>query len=309
MGREIVRVQRVSLRSRRAPDLAFTHTEKVLFPAAGITKGDVIDYYRRVAPLLIPHLCDRPMTLERLPDGLEPGAPHFWQKHAPRYYPGFIPRVSLTTERGEAIDYVLVNDVETLLYLVNQGALSFHPWLSRLPDLDHPSYVLFDLDPGAAPFAHVVEVARALRLELASGGTEPRVKTSGKTGLHVLVRWDSEGGYDETRAWAKNIAGRVVQASHGLATAERSIAKRGGRVYVDVNQNARGHHVVPPYVLRPTPEATVSTPLAWDELTSSLDPKRFTLKTIFLRLDPGAGDPMADLVRPRAPPRRRRAAA
>jgi bifunctional non-homologous end joining protein LigD len=288
---------------------AFTHTDKVLFPAAGITKGDVIDFYRRVAPLLLPHLRDRPMTLERLPDGLQPGGPHFWQKHAPRHYPAFIPRVRLATERGKPIDYLLVNDEDALLYLVNQGALSFHPWLSRVQDLDRPDFVLFDLDPGAAPFARVVEVALAVGRALRAAGCAPEVKTSGKTGLHVLVPWGGEGGYDEGRAWAARVAARVVQERPRIATTERSIAKRGARVYVDVIQNARGHHVVPPYVVRPTPEATVSTPLAWDELGPGLDPRKFNLRTIFRRLDRQAGDPMADLVRPRAaPPRRRRAA-
>src|SRR5262249_15356717 len=157
--------------------------------------------------------------------------------------------------------YALVNDLETLLYLVNQGTLTFHVWLSRLGDLDRPDFVLFDLDPGEAAFADVVTVAQELHTVLRAEGRKAFLKTSGKTGLHMLVPWTAEGGYDEARAWAQDIAGRVVEALPERATVERGKARRGRRVYVDVMQNAKGRHVVPPYVLRAVPGAPVSTPL------------------------------------------------
>jgi bifunctional non-homologous end joining protein LigD len=276
-------------------EVEITHPDKVLFPDAGFTKADVAAYYRAVAPRLLPFLTGRPVTLERLPDGLGEGKPHFWQKNTPEGYPAWVPRVELPTERGKPVRYVLVNDRPTLLFLVNQGALTFHPWLSRVGDLDRPDWVLFDLDPGPAAFADVVAVARAVRRELTAEGREAVVKTSGKTGLHVLVPWDGPGGFDEARAWALEVATRVAEALPDTATVDIRKAKRVGRVYIDVLQNARGHHAVPPYVLRPTPGATVSTPLRWAELKPDLDPGRFTLRTVPARLARLKADPAAPL--------------
>jgi bifunctional non-homologous end joining protein LigD len=236
--------------------------------------------------------------LERLPEGLEgPDAPHFWQKRTPAYYPTWIERVELPSERGKPVPYVLVNDEETLLYLVNQGTLTFHVGFSQLADLDRPDMVLFDIDPGRASFADVMTVARQLHHILQRAGHQAYVKTSGKTGLHVLIAWEEETDYDEVRAWALGIAQQVVHLLPDQATTERSKARRGKRVYIDVMQNARGHHAVPPYVLRTVPGAPVSTPLRWQELTSKLDPKAYNLKTIFRRLARQRHDPMAGLLR------------
>src|SRR5687767_6637681 len=128
--------------------VAFSHLEKVMFPAKGYTKGDLLTYYAKIANKLIPHLRDRPITIERLPDGLSgPKAPRFWQKNTPSYYPAWIPRVNLPTEDGKPVHYSLVNDLDTLMYLVNQGTITFHVWMSRVDDVDRPDYVLFDLDP------------------------------------------------------------------------------------------------------------------------------------------------------------------
>lgn len=282
--------------SKEAPAaVALTHPDKLYYPDAGLTKADVFDYYRRIAPRLLPHLRDRPVTLERYPEGIGEGKPHFWQKNAPAYYPDWIPIAELPTERGKLVRYVLVNNLETLLYLANQGALTFHVWFSRIAYLDRPDFVLFDLDPGEATFADAVLVAREVRRLLKSEGVEAFLKTSGKTGLHVLTRWEQDGGYDAARAWALEIAQRVVVALPERATVERSKAERHGRVYVDVMQNAKGHHAVPPYVLRPVPGAPVSMPLDWRELTPELDPKAFNLRTVFRRLARKKHDPMAGL--------------
>jgi bifunctional non-homologous end joining protein LigD len=272
-----------------------THPERVYYPDEGFTKADVFEFYRKIAPHLLPYLRDRPCTLERYPEGIGEGARRFYQKNAPDYYPDWVPVAELPTERGKPVRYVLVNDTETLLYLVNQGTLTFHPWFSRVEDLDRPDFVLFDLDPGEATFADAVAVARQLHGVLKAEKVEAFVKTSGKTGLHILTRWEAEGGYDEARAWALGVAGRVVEGLPEAATVERSKAKRGARVYVDVMQNARGHHAVPPYVLRAVPGAPVSTPLEWREVTPELDPKAFNLKTIFRRLARKKRDPLAGL--------------
>jgi bifunctional non-homologous end joining protein LigD len=285
-------------RTGSAPEaVTLTHGDKVLFPDAGITKGEVFEYYRRVSGRLLPFLKDRPVTLERLPEGLTgPGAPHFWQKNTPASYPDWIPRIELETERGKPVHYALVNNEETLLYLVNQGTITFHPWLSRVGDLDRPDFVLFDLDPGEASFTDVVAVARRLYAVLNEEGVASFVKTSGKTGLHVLVPWQGKGGFDEARGWAGEVAGRVAEAMPERVTVEIRKNKRGGRVYVDVLQNARGHHAVPPYVVRAVPGATVSTPLRWQEVNDALDPAGLNLRTVFRRLARQTRDPLAALV-------------
>jgi bifunctional non-homologous end joining protein LigD len=278
-------------------DLTFTHTEKLMYPEVGLTKGDVLEFYQRIAPRLLPYLRDRPATLERLPEGLDgPNAPHFWQKRTPDFYPEWIQRVVLPSEDGTEVAYVLVNDEATLLYLVNQGTLTFHVGFSRVADLDRPDCVLFDLDPGQASMADAVAVAKALHRRVQTERHQAFVKTSGKTGLHVLVPWQRTTEYAEVRAWALGIAQQVVDALPDHATTERSKAKRGTRVYIDVLQNAKGHHAVPPYVLRAVPAAPVSTPLHWRELTPHLDPTAFNLKTIFRRLAGQQHDPMTGLL-------------
>jgi bifunctional non-homologous end joining protein LigD len=277
-------------------DIEATNPNKVMYPDAGITKGEVFEYYRRVAPRLLPFLKDRPVTLERLPDGLGEGKPHFWQKNTPDSYPAWLPRVELPSGRGKPVRYALVNDLNSLLYLVNQGTLTFHSWLSRIADLDRPDFVLFDLDPGPASFADACAVARRVREELKGEGHEAVVKTSGKSGLHVLVPWREEDGYDESRAWAQGLAARVAASMPEQATVEVRKVKRGRRVYIDVLQNARGHHAVPPYVLRAVPGAPVSMPLSWRELRDDLDPAAFNIRTALRRLTRRTTEPLATLL-------------
>jgi len=277
--------------------ITYTHPEKLMYPESGIRKGDVLAYYQRIATRLLPHLRDRPATLERWPEGLAGAdAPHFWQKQTPDSYPAWIERVTLPSKHGAAVHYVLVNHETTLLYLVNQGTLTFHVGFSRLADLDRPDFVLFDLDPGQASFTDVVVVAKALHTILQAAGSQALVKTSGKTGLHVCAPWGRQAAYAEARAWALNTAQRVVEVLPDQATTERSKAKRGTRVYIDVMQNAQGHHAVPPYVLRAVPGAPVSTPVRWQELTPQLDPKAYNIKTIWQRLARQKRDLMAGLV-------------
>ena len=269
---------------RRPADVEFTNVDKVMFPESGYTKGDLLKFYLQIAPYLLPQLRDRPITIERLPDGVREGAPRFWQKNTPPYYPAWIPRVNLPAEQGKPVNYALVNDERALAYLVNQGTVTFHVWFSRVPDIDRPDFVVFDLDPSGAPFTDVVQIARTLHKLLDDAKVESYPKTSGKSGVHILVPWRQPGGYDGARAWAMNIAEQAVAELPDIATVERSKAARGGRVYVDVMQNARGHHAVPAYVVRTTPLATVSTPLEWREVNARLDPRRFTMDAVLKRV-------------------------
>jgi len=259
----------------------FTHLDKLMFPDADVTKGDLLEFYAQIAPQLLPHLRDRPITIERLPDGLN--GPRFWQKNTPTYYPSWIPRVEIPTVAGKKVQYALVNDLETLLYFVNQGTITFHVYLSRVKDLEKPDDVLFDLDPGESTFANVVTIAKKIHAILRAEKIESFPKTSGKSGLHILAPWHRKGGYDDARRWAMRVAAEATAALPKIATTERSLAARGGRVYLDVMQNAMGKHVVPPYVVRVVPEATVSTPLQWSEVTARLNPKKFDMKIVLKR--------------------------
>jgi bifunctional non-homologous end joining protein LigD len=171
----------------------FTHTDRVLFPERGYTKGDVLEFYERIAPWLLPHLKGRPITLERLPAGLTgPKAPHFWQKNTPEHYPTWIPRINLPTEQGKPVNYLLVNDLETLLYLVNQGTITFHVYFSTVDCLECPDFVAFDLDVSGSTFAHAVTIAKMFHQVLDDDGITSHPKTSGKTGLHILVPWGKQ---------------------------------------------------------------------------------------------------------------------
>lgn len=272
-------------------DVQFTHLDRVVFPEAKLTKGDVLEYYAKVADKLLPHLRDRPITLERMPEGLR--GQHFWQKNTPAYYPKWIPRVKLPTEKGTSVAYTLVNDLRTLLYLANQNAITFHTWFSRVKKPDVPDFVLFDIDPHQSTFANAAKVAKALHEILDDEGVKNFVKTSGKSGLHVLIPWNSKsGGFHKARGYAAGIAQRVADQLPKIATTERSISARGARVYVDAMQNARGKHAVPPYVLRAAEAATVSMPLKWNELTPKLSPKQFDMKSALKRIARMTSDPL-----------------
>ena len=177
-----------------------------------------------------------------------------------------------------------MNDEHVLAYLVNQGAVTFHPFLSRVPHLDQPDFVVFDLDPSQGTFGEVVKIATALHKLLREQKIEPFVKTSGKSGLHVTVPWTQDGGFNEARGWAMGIATELAGRLPKIATTERSKAAREKRVYVDVIQNGPGKHVVPAYVVRAIPRATVSCPLDWDEVTAKLNPAKFTMDAVLKRV-------------------------
>src|SRR5688500_3942959 len=207
-------------------DVQFTNLDRVVFPDSGYTKGDVLEYYAGVAEVLLPHLRDRPVTLERLPEGVTEKGPRFWQKNTPSYYPKFIPRVNFPTDEGKPVHYALVNDLRSLLWLSNQNVLTFHTWLSRAKSPDKPDFVLFDIDPHQSTFANAVTVSKALHEVLDDEGVESFIKTSGKSGLHVLVPWPllapapasrargarakQPATYEASRGWAIEIADRVA---------------------------------------------------------------------------------------------------
>ncbi len=269
---------------RRA--LKLSNLDKPFWPDEGITKGDLLAYYRDIAPVLVPHLRDRPFTMRRYPDGWQ--GKHFFQKDAPSHMPDWIARAPFpaSTRDGEQrlIDYPLVNDDLALLWMANMGCIDMNAWTSRADLPARPDWVIFDLDPSDdVGFPEVIEVALLVRQILDLVGLESFPKTSGSRGIHVLVPIARRHGYDETREFAGIVAGALARAHPGLVTTEWTKSKRRG-VLVDANQNGPGKTTATVYSVRPRPGAPVSTPLRWDEVRAGLDPTAFTLDEVRARL-------------------------
>jgi bifunctional non-homologous end joining protein LigD len=270
--------------AREAPSVAVSNPDKLYWPDEGITKSALIDYYRAVAPVILPYLRDRPESLHRHPNGIT--GPSFFQKDVSRQRPpAWVATVALAPESGKRLVAPLCQDEASLLYLANLGCIELNPWNSRTGSLDRPDYLVIDLDPEAIPFARVVEAASAVRRELDRAGAACYCKTSGKTGLHVYVPLGARYDYDLARRFAELVANLVNGKLPGSTSVVRSPAKRQGRVYLDFLQNRKGQTLAAAYAARPHPGATVSTPLKWSEVTRRLDPGRFTIRTIPKRLD------------------------
>ncbi|HWO79201.1 non-homologous end-joining DNA ligase, partial [Gaiella sp.] len=273
---------------RGSRGVKLSNLDKPFWPEEGITKGDLLAYYRDVAPVLVPHLRDRPFTMKRYPDGWE--GKHFFQKDAPRGMPEWIKRVPIvvstreTPRRTRKIDAPLVNDELSLLWMVNMGCIDMHAWASRADRPQRPDWVMFDLDPSeGATFEDVIQVALLVRETLDVLGLESVPKTSGSRGIHVLVPITRRHGFDEVREFAGIVAGALARAHTGLVTTEWTRAKRKG-VLVDANQNGHGKTTASVYSVRPRAGAPVSTPLRWEEVRSGLDPAAFTMDVVLERV-------------------------
>lgn len=262
-------------------EVELSNLEKVFWPEEGYTKAHLLRYYAAVSPYLLPHLAGRPMVMSRYPEGIKGHS--FYQKECPDYAPAWLPTVALPSggRRGK-INYVLVEDLAGLLWVVNQGAIEMHPWLSLWSRPDYPTAAVLDLDPAPpAGFAEARELALRLRPLLAELGLKVYPKTSGATGLHLYLPTERRYTYAEVRRALAAIAGTCVQAWPELCTLERAVKLRAGRVYIDVSQNARGKTIAAVYSVRPLPGAPVSFPLTWEELEDDkLDPGRFNLASV-----------------------------
>ena len=278
--------------------IAYTNLKKVFWPAEGLTKGDLIDYYRAIAPWLLPYLRDRPLVLTRHPEGI--AGPSFFQKDAPTWSPEWVRRVRIwSDERKRELEYFLCDDVESILYLANLGSIPLHVWASRVGSLERPDWCILDLDPKDAPFAHVVRLARAIhrlcqRIELPCFA-----KTSGGTGLHVLIPLAGQLTHAESRSLAQLLAHVTVRDDPQLATVTRSVARRAGRVYLDCMQNGHGKTIAGPFSARAVAGARVSMPLRWSEVNARLDPAAFTIKTAPARMSRLREDPLAPVLQMR----------
>jgi len=266
-------------RQAAAETVRVTNPGKIFWPADGYTKGDLVGFYEAIAPNLLPYLRDRPVVLTRYPDGIE--GKSFFQKDAPVYVPDWVRTEVISHEDvGRDIRYFVLEDLESLRYVANLGTIPLHVWSARIAALENPDWMILDLDPKGAPFTDVVRVARALKKILDDLELTSFVKTSGATGLHVLLPMGQRYTHEETRTFARLLAVLTVDSVPEIATVTRAIHGRSGKVYVDFGQNGRGNTIVAPYSVRPLPGAPASCPLRWDEVNARLDPAKFTIRTI-----------------------------
>src|SRR3954451_16776376 len=268
--------------------VTLSNPDKVFWAGEGITKADLFEYYRAVAPVLVPHLRDRPFTMRRYPDGASGKA--FFQKDAPKHMPEWIPtyRAHVSTResppRKKWIEAPLVNEEDALLWMVNMGCIDMNTWYSRVDRPDRPDFVLFDLDPSPdVGFPETIQVALIVKAALDALGLVSFPKTSSADGMHILVPIERRYTFDDTREFSEIVARAIARSHQGLATNEWSKAKRRG-VLIDSNQNGEGKTIASVYSVRPRPGAPVSTPLRWDEVNENLDPLAFTMDVVLERV-------------------------
>jgi bifunctional non-homologous end joining protein LigD len=272
-------------------NIAFTNLKKIYWPAEKYTKGDLIDYYRAVSRWLLPYLANRPVVLTRFPDGID--GKSFYQKDAPVFAPEWMRTVPIWSEETQReIKYFVCDDEESLLYLANMGSIPLHIWASRVGSLELPDWCVIDLDPKEAPFSDVIRTAIALHRVCESVGLPNYVKTTGKTGLHILLPLGRQCTYEQSRMLGELLARCVLRELNDIATITRHVTKRGDKVYLDYLQNRHGQTIVAPFSVRPLPGATVSMPLVWDDVNDALDPKAFTIRTALERIEKLGADPV-----------------
>jgi bifunctional non-homologous end joining protein LigD len=275
--------------------ISFSNLKKVYWPAERYTKGDMIDYYRAVSRWLLPYLRNRPVVMTRFPDGID--GKSFYQKDAPEFAPDWMRTVRIWSEDTQReIRYFVCDDAESLLYVANLGTIPLHIWASRVGSLELCDWCVLDLDPKDAPFSDVIRCALALRQLCQSVALPSYVKTTGKTGLHILLPLGRQCTYAQSRTLGELLARVVLAELKDIATITRHVTKRGDKVYIDYLQNRHGQTIVAPFSVRPLPGATVSMPLLWEEVNESLDPKAFTIKTAIERMDRLTSDPVASVL-------------
>jgi bifunctional non-homologous end joining protein LigD len=272
-------------------EIEISRPEKVLFPEDGITKGELIEYYARIASWMLPYLRDRPLTLERYPNGIQ--SKRFFQKEVSSYFPSWLRTVKVP-KVGGTVTHVVCNDTATLVYLANQACVTPHIFLSRMDKLDVPDQLVFDLDPQGDDFEVVRTTALAFKQLLDELELPGFLKTTGSRGLHVVVPLKRRETYDSVRAFGRDLAAIIVSQAPQARTMEQLKANRGERVFIDTNRNGYAQLVAPAYAIRARKGAPVSAPLAWSEFKKkSLRSKSFTIRNLFRRLE-SVSDPWAD---------------
>lgn len=272
------------VRSIDGHEVELSHLDKLYFPESGITKGDILDYYERIAPLMLPHVQERAMTMHRYPDGID--GEDFYQQNMPDYFPDWISTVDAEKEGG-IVTHVVCNNTATLLYIVNQGSIVNHVWLSRRDRMRYPDRFVIDLDPphDDTDTGALRDTALLLRHTFQGLGLTPFVATTGSAGLHVYVPLKRELEFDEVREFGRNIVEQLASEHADSLTTEQRKQKRGRRIYLDVLRNSYSHTAVALYSVRAKPGAPVATPLSWDELEKGpVESNRYTVRNIFRRL-------------------------
>lgn len=261
--------------------IEITHPEKVIFPEKKITKGDMAEYYHKIADRMLPHLKDRPLTLNRFPEGITGSG--FYQKNASDYFPDFIKRVEIETEEG-INSQIICNNKQSLLYLVNQNTVSFHIWLSKKDRLRQPDKVIFDLDPPEGAFDKVKEGAKVLRNYLKKHKKDPKLMTTGQAGLHLYYEIRRGKDFEEIKKESRNIALEVEKLRPDILTTKIRKDQRGGKIFVDYLRNAYAQTGVCPFSLRPNEQAGIATPIEWEELSKLESASFYKMENIFRRL-------------------------
>lgn len=262
---------------------------KLLFDAAEITKSELVDYYATAAPVMLPHLSGYPLALRRFPNGIEHTG--FFQKQRPDHAPSWISGETLDRVTGGSITMVVARESPPLVWLAEQGTITFHPWLSRADHPNHPDRLIVDLDPPSEELAPVLQAARAVHALLDELQLPGYPMTTGSRGLHVVVPIRREGDFDQVRAFARELAEVLAQRRPDLLTTQIRKDQRHGRLFVDVLRNAYGQHAVAPYSVRALPRAPVATPLWWEEVDNLPSAQHWTLRTVGPRMkqDPWHG--------------------
>lgn len=260
----------------------FTHLDKVFFPEDQITKGDLLAYYQSMAPYILPYLKNRPESLLRHPHGIH--GESFFQKNASPHFPEWV-KTYPVTHSDRTIEYLIINDLKSLLFAVNLGCIEINPFSSHIPKLDNPDYLLIDLDPEDIAFDKVVETALAVHEVLEEIDVPNYCKTSGKRGIHIYVPIGGKYSTEQVKLFAELIVRLAHTKVPTFTSLERSPKDRQKKVYLDWLQNNFGQTLAAPYSVRPKPHAPVSTPLDWKEVKPGLNPLDFTIKTIAKRVE------------------------
>jgi bifunctional non-homologous end joining protein LigD len=271
-----------------------THPEKVLFPEDGITKGELAAYYEAMAPVLLPHLRGRPVTMERYPSGIDKQG--FWQKDVSRGFPDWLTRVEVP-KKGGVVHHAVITNSQSLLWVTNQNTITQHVWTSRVPDLSHPDICVFDLDPSDRDWDAIRAAALGLRDLLATLSLPSWVKTSGSKGFHIVVPLDGTSSMGEVSQFADAVGRALVALAPDRLTQEFNKADRRGRIYVDTARNGYSATFAAAYTVRARPGAPVSAPCTWEELErGAVAPDTFTVRTMKERVD-SVGDLWKDMRR------------
>lgn len=282
--RELPEILQKENQKKPKNSISISNPSKIFWPKEKITKGHVIDYYEFMAETILPYLKDRPQNLHRHPNGIK--GKSFFQKNISNKLPDYVKTMRIYSESGKKyINYLICNNQETLLFLANLGCIELNPWNSKIQNLDYPDYMILDLDPNGRPFSDLIIVAKAVKSVLDSACVESFPKTSGKTGLHVVIPLKARYNHQTVRTFAELLSNLVHKKVPKISSIERSPGKRKNKIYLDYLQNRYGQTLASVYSLRPYPGATISTPLKWTEIKKGLDPARYNIKTIKHRLE------------------------